>query len=95
MLFGLPGYILVPLLKYNVALWIWRSDPVPQFLDLENYREIVCLKVKLFKDIVGAPWSGGLIRHVSLTAPRVDGSHPRLSLSFIRFLEERSLQEET
>ena len=51
MLFGLPGYILVPLLKYNVALWIWRSDLVPQFLDLENYREIVRLKVKLFKVI--------------------------------------------
>ena len=50
MLFGLPGNIFF-LLKYNVALWIWRSDLVPQFLDLENYREIVRLKVKLFKVI--------------------------------------------
>ena len=33
----------------------------------------------------GAPWSGGLIRHViSLTAPRVEGSNPGRSTSFIR-----------
>ena len=36
---------------------------------------------------MGAPWSGGLIRHViSLTAPRVEGSNPgrSASTSFIR-----------
>ena len=38
-----------------------------------------------FEKIGGAPRSGGLIRQVkiSLTAPRVEGSNPGLSLSFI------------
>ena len=34
----------------------------------------------------GAPWSGGLIRHViSLTALRVKGLNPSLSSSFIMY----------
>ena len=53
------------------------------YLKCVNHRFLVLYRVYMTYDVKsGAPWSGGLIRHVriSLTAPRVEGSNPSLSL---------------
>ena len=42
----------------------------------------------------GAPWSGGIICQVIiLTAPRVEGLHPRLAIIFREWPEEKSREK--